>query len=1107
MHQPLTIKPERLERAVRLRAENDNGAPAALVLKVPTQQGGFFNVTVTDDWQPVDEKPEGELGNTLISVCPVAEIHRKRPLKTSGVTVRGGRAVSTLRPGYLYVFRGQALWREFAIDPDGTLREVNLTAARQDKTAPRVPKGAPVTHFLVPALLNNRFELTGCRVAYSEAQWSWPYIEQLEGASRELEKRAMSIAPAWAVVLDDTLTFDSGFPASAIPSVPALRPRDLGVELMLADPSGFTPTFRKPDDHELIARVTRRWQQISGDNGASPPDLRVEAEPAEDTLASARKYPAITCVAIPDPLFRFRHALAQLHLALHYLDAIDLSLKQKPLVHSAMLIRQTLFDPQAPASDTRFDKLRAAVDQSKLHEILDQEERQNVLEEIGEHLDTLESLVLSGEFSAASNDYLNQEGLGPCEALALQADLMSVVQQLRSVLSAQGLEVPGALTRLLRQSLAQNPVMDGLTSTGSSKVPPLLRRLQTLAENQQTLTEEHLNTVGLSSLAALTQQKAYEEDGAGNNYVPVASVRAAGSVASMVKTALEGWSASALKVVAQLRQDDALGAIKLDRVFTALNGAAGIAAPGLKGELQVMRRGDVDLTRYSIVGVHGEGISFGLTDADRQSEALTRRNDYLFADRLDAGGKRVASTSPARLADEGAETLVKVAAHTWVFVLPVDHPEARKFSALKVDWANKARGIADGPGLSRILVGVAAYNLASELWSLVNLKPGEFGFTFTKITGALLDLTAASMKLYLITSPTESTLAGKVILRPLFEIKSVPIIGPIIQKRLLNVGAGTIIRVMPLVNFFAGGVMLGISAWDYRNGVNRGDMDAAFGHGLAVAGGSVFLASPLLSGLLAIPGWGWALFGLGVVLGGSVFAAFATDSELERVLKQGPLGVGPGHRGLPADDAIYYPQLLSQFCPVTVSARRYADLSKAEQALFASHNPSPEDYRVTVRSPLVGRLSLGASPDGESGNARHLRLAMQELEYTQTTLQTPAGQVDEYHLSRETSLKRIDAWVVVPESHEVHFLVKRTLEGGETRTFRRSERLTISLRILLQVRVESEIGVLNLPMPVLEDYEPFDASRHRKPPEKQPGALNPFENKQEPYWIVKEVSV
>ena len=111
MSESFTLKPEKLEKTIRLRAENDTGEPAGMVIAVPTREGGTFNVPVLEDWTPLEEMPEGELGNTLLSVCPVAEIHRKRPIKVSGVTVFGGRAVSTLRPGYLYVFRGQTLWR------------------------------------------------------------------------------------------------------------------------------------------------------------------------------------------------------------------------------------------------------------------------------------------------------------------------------------------------------------------------------------------------------------------------------------------------------------------------------------------------------------------------------------------------------------------------------------------------------------------------------------------------------------------------------------------------------------------------------------------------------------------------------------------------------------------------------------------------------------------------------------------------------------------------------------------------------------------------------------------------------------------------------------
>ncbi|WP_303288638.1 toxin VasX [Marinobacter sp. SS8-8] len=1110
MSESFTLKPEKLEKTIRLRAENDTGEPAGMVIAVPTREGGTFNVPVLEDWTPLEEKPEGELGNTLLSVCPVAEIHRKRPIKVSGVTVFGGRAVSTLRPGYLYVFRGQTLWREFEVSSEGTLSEIDLTPARQQKADRRSPVGKPVTDFLVPVFLQNRFELSECRIAFSEIQWPWAYIQKLEGTPAVLEKRALSIAPAWAASNDDGLTFDSGFPAAGIRSVPNLRPRDLGIELMLQDPSAFTPAFTRPNEGELVSRLVQRWGRIPGPEEGSdvaPPDLTLKADPSDDTLAEARAHSAIVCVAIPDPLFRLRHALAQLHLALHYLDAIDLSLKNRPLIHSATLIRQALFDPHTQSSDDQIETLRAAVDRNKLHKVLDHSERQKALEEISAHLEMLEELVNSGEFDAVCDDYLNHTGLGPCEAFALQADLLNLTQQLPGVLNAHGLKSPGSLSRLLKRGLGKNPLIDALAEGAKSdrELPPLLARLRELAGDQNTLSEERLTGAGLSSISMLAQQLTQEEGGSnpGNGSSAVPS-GAAGTAAGMVQTALGGWSAAVLKAVEGLRQSGDLGAIKLDRVFTSVKEAADIADPNLGGELQVMHRGEVDLTRYSIVGVHGNGISFGLTDEDRKSEALTRRNDYLFADRTDAAGSRVASTSPGRLVDEGGETLVKAAAHTWVFVLPVDHPEARKFSALRIDWAKKAKGFADGPGFSKVLVGLAVFNLASEMWSVKQIGIGEV----SKVSGAFLDLFAASMKLYVASSSVSDKVVSKVILRPLFEIKSLPVMGPLIQKRLVHVGAGTIVRFLGLVNFFAGGVMVGVSAWDYRNSISRGDLDAAFGHGLAVAGGSVFLASPLLSGLLVIPGWGWALFGLGAVLGGSIFAAFATDSEIERVLKQGPLGVGPDHKGLPAEDSVYFPQLLSQFSAVTVSAKRYGDLSGEEQALFANHKPSANDYRVTVRSPLISRFKLGQKAREKSGGIEpDLRLGIQELEYTHSTLDTSAGLVDEFNLTGIRPLKRVTAWVPVLEDHAVHFLIERNLAGGETHAFGHGERRTISLRVVLQARIDSEIGAFRLPMPVLDAYEPFDPARHGELPDKQRRAFNPFDNEPKPYWIVKEVSV
>ncbi|KMQ75056.1 hypothetical protein [Marinobacter subterrani] len=163
---------------------------------------------------------------------------------------------------------------------------------------------------------------------------------------------------------------------------------------------------------------------------------------------------------------------------------------------------------------------------------------------------------------------------------------------------------------------------------------------------------------------------------------------------------------------------------------------------------------------------------------------------------------------------------------------------------------------------------------------------------------------------------------------------------------------------------------------------------------------------------------------------------------------------------------------------------------------------------IRSRSPLISRFKLGQRTEGKAKNKTpDLRLGIQELEYTHSTMQTGVGQVDDFNLTRNTPLKRITGWVPVPEDHAVHFLVERNLTGGETNAFNHNERRTISLRMVLQACIESEVGYFRIPMPVLDDYQPFDAARHGVLPDKERQAFNPFNNEPVPYWIVKEVAV
>ena len=1161
---------ESLDRSILRRADYDDTDPKDLVLTIPKRDGGKISVPLLKHARSNIERDDYQ-ENTLLRIKPLAEIADNLPVQQGrGAPIYQGKGVALLRPGFLYIFCKDKLWRELEINQNSQFSDVDLQEARAEVNDPqsdlrmvRPSAGQWLDDVLVPVFLQGQAVMHDFRMAYSEVQWDWSYIQKLEENDAVRNARTTGVGHAWAATSVDSLSFETGFPASRVENAPELRHRDLGIELMIEDPSDFVLSFEGPSEDDLCSKLAKllvsneKQARESARRAASrsevkdpveyteqlmknplehaleatapdPVDAGEESEVANilelscpqgaDLLQHLRSQRGGVCVAIPDPLFRLRHSLAQLQLALHYLDALDVSIQERPLVHSAMLIRQTVFDPNASDSTGQLRKLRAAVDQDKLHKILEQSERRTILHSIDGHLTKLEMLVASGEFDLVCGDYLHHRGLGPCEAFSLHAGLLDIFQQLPGVFRAQGVEEPITLSRVLKLGLEKSSLIDALANGECEEDDrSLLAQLRALSRQGETLTDRHLNGLGLSAISTIAQQLKYEEADSGTNdesSSPV-SVGSAGTVAGMVETALSGWSGAVLKVIDRIRESGELTAIRLDRVFTAVSEAADIADPKLGGELRVMRRDAVDLTRYSIVGVHGKGLSFGLTDADLQSEALTRRNDYLFADRVDAAGKKVASTSPARLADEVGDAVVKAAAHTWVFVLPIDHPEAVKFSAWKFDWANKAKAVADGPGLSRVLVGLAAFNVVSEMLNLKQAKPEEVGYGLTKFVGAGLDLSAALMKLHAVNSPAESKLVSKVILRPLFEVRSIPVLGPLVQQKLMKDGASTIVRSMSLVNFFAASFMVTVSAWDVRNSVSRGDMDAALGHALAVIGGSVFAFSKLMTGMLLVPGWGWALLGLGLILGGSIYAAVSTDSEIEQVLKRGPLGIGPSHAGLPDDDVLYYAQLLTLFAPISISAKRYDNLSDSEKRMFSDNETSQNDYRITLKSPIISRFKIdkvGHKKDNTGERVQHpsLRLGVQELEYTHSTVQTSktdAWNVENYRLSKSTPLKSIKSWVAVPEQNAVHFLVERNLVGGEIETYEYRERRTISLRVVMQAYITSEIGEFRYPTPALDEYKPFDSKHHAVLPGKKQNVLNPFDNDPVPYWIIKEVAL
>lgn len=1124
------LKDQDIDLGVRRRVEYEDDEDGTLALVISKREGGGeIEIPLVEHARTVFERTDGNLqDNTLLAVCPLAEVGRNRPVQQRGVTTHTGIATAILRPGYLYVFFENRLWRELEVGPDGKLSDVDLMHYREqaeqgDTPNERDSEGEWLDDILLPAMLQGQNTLYKVRLAYSEIAWSWPYITWLEANPSRLETRTTAVGHAHAVILnmESQLSMQTGFPAGSLADQPALRERDLGIELMLQAPEAFTPDFTSPASSELCSKLKAVWEQAGETIRAET--LALECEAGNDLLAAIRDNAGIVAVALPDPLFTLRHALAQIHLAQHYLDGLDSRLADNPLGHSAKLIRQALYAQPSGGEANPLAEFRSTIDPAKLNATLEQDERDTAIAVLRGSLDTLQQLATQNQLTAVLRDFTSHHQLGICEGYALCGDLFGVLQQLPGVLNDQGDARQEARTRQLLKTLLTDRELQSLWSADENQTteeaaadeindgsgnfrPSFLRQL---AEDNSDIDDALAESLDLETLGLIAQNLAEQEQDQSD---AVLNLSNAGKVSGLLSTVLGQWSQALVRAAERVGDD--VEVIHLRRTFTAVGTHANLIDGNLGGELQVMQRGDVDLTRYTIIGVHGDGIDWGLTERDRISGAFQTQRDYLYAEQVDPRRNVQTSTSPKRMSAEVDGAIRQVAGHVLVFVLPVGHPEAAKVAELRLaKVAGQVKVMIDGPAVSRMLVGFAVYNIGIEIVKLneVNSAGESTALQWSKIMSSFADLSAASMKLHTVLYPTSNSITGAFVQRAWFDIKSWPVIG----ARLSQVGASTIIRTIGLFNFFAGVSAVGVSSWELRNSLKQGDRDAILGHSIAVAGGALFLAAPLMAGLVMIPGWGWALLGLGLAIGGTSYAAMNQDTPFEQLLKQGPLGTHPDSTMASADDTIYYPQLLTQLSPVNIEVVLYESLDSTEkQSLLESvwesktNNPSNRDYVVTISTPLISRYKIGET----------LNLAVQELEQTDSSTFTRLG--DYRQLSYITGAPEpfaIGKRQLLPQQSAVRFLVKRKVAEESFDIGQTSVTSTSRLRIALQARVEWELGEMVLPTPLLKEYEPYAEGQHDALPARSDRTVNnPVTNlinsltgrHQDPrYWYIKEFQV
>lgn len=1097
---------ESLDRSILRRADYDDTDPKDLVLTIPKRDGGKISVPLLKHARSNIERDDYQ-ENTLLRVRPLAEIASNLPVNSGGVTVYQGKGVAMLRPGYLYIFRKDRLWRELEIDEQSRFSDVDLEAVRAEVMDPgsglrviRPSSGNWLEDLLIPVFLQGQAVMHDFRMAYSEVQWDWSYIEQLEQDELARDARTTGVGPAWATAGVEGLSFSGGFLASRVEDVEELRERDLGIELMLENPSDFAMGFERPGEDELCVKLGRLLE--------TPFDL--SCEPGEDQLKDLRQKKGVACLALDDPLFTLRHSMSQLHLALHYLDAVDASIQDNPMAHSAMLIRQAVFDPSHRGQNP-LARYASAIDRSKLDEVLKTDQKQQAIDIIDRHLEKLRDMLGSGTLDAVLEDYRTCNDVAVCEGYLLVADKLNLLQQIPGVLKAQGVDKGGQVLSDLRRWVLEGSFLSKWApETVEGDAEPLIRRLETLAKDTAEIDGELLKRLNLQSLAYLEKQLSEQN---GEVESGIKGVANAGKVSGMIAGSLNEWSAALLTVGKRLVEEDLIESVELPRLMQGAYSNFALVDSSLR-RIKLMDRSGAMRSGF-IIGVSGDGIERGLTDFDRTEGMLTRAKDYLYADLLDDSDDLMASTSPKRASEALEEAIHKVAGSSMVFFAPDDHPEVRKLSLIRVDLAKHVNEVVDGPAVSRGLVALAAFNVFLEtrnVWQVLQNNNGNALLPSMKLAGAFTDLTAASLKLSevlgqrAISSGGDTSKAYRLATRPLFDMKNWMLIG----NRLRKLRAVTLVKVTGLATFIAGAAGAGLSFWEMRISLSNKDFDAATGHAIAMTGSLVVLASPLMHTLLAIPGWGWAIFGLAMAVGGGLYAASVTDDTFEQLLKRGPWGTHPDSSLPGRDDKAYYIQLLSLLSPIQVTAQQYADVEPDPALSHPDYMPKADDYVITLQFPLVSRIKL--HQQCEAGlPPSPFRLVVQEVAYLSSTTNVPVKGLTESRTSTQmlktTPLTKVTARQSIPQQSAVRFLVRREIQESEYQSLYYQESVEARVRVGLQATLNTELGPLVFPAPVFEDYEPFDLARHEQPPPKERMLMNPYDQPKAPYWYFTEVSV
>jgi hypothetical protein len=995
-----------------------NASPTNACLSIAAKNGDI-KLPLYNDVQ-VKERVDGEQDYLLHSVVPLTL------LPTYNKYLQENERYAPTRNGYFYVFYNHKVWRELEIqssDSEGVqFQDVDLLAYRTGEndsfsSDKREAVGKPLKDIWLPVKNNNQDTLV--HLAYSDVPWSGERLNYLEANVSELKKRAQSLHSLKGIEnspnnrAKETLVL----PATTLPE---MRVR-ADIEWHIAEPikfnrdltgsclnqqytdikSGIEKANNNGDEqfealrhrsafqYEYGMKETALRSLITNDNDL---DKNWEASQSLDYLSDAKARHLRTLV-LDDPVFDLKHSAFMVLSGAGYMQQLYVDMSQQEYYQTAELTQQMIMTEQFGQKENPLYQYNSDVSRDlsgRLHRTLRTRERLIANRDIKE-LQYFVAQALNRQRTAdvlldiSSLNGLSSAGAHKIVGHAMSAlsinidkidafskyhyihDYLPADQPLNQIKSLSLKDCHVTLIKVL--SSPSHPlckvlfVEEGAVTLDSEYTPPEaindgsgLATPESLArwsQNDFILEDDQLDVIDLvfitkSNVAASLSDKVQD------------AFSQARRVSSILNSILQGYY-EALMSIKDLASEAKV--IQFNSAYASVLALTKATNPTYLGKMLFTSAQGAQTKGY-VLGVHGQGLKFGLSADDRE-HIKNKRRKGLQGQLREENGRLVVASNKKPFSNADKASLAE-RGNLKVVVLPEDSAVAQAYNQANTQRALRNMSnpeINSSNAYERIripywIVAIETVNLVlnfkhfeafienkDRLYSAAYIASASLDLSVAVIHAANLQGQQASM-LTRAANKEALKLTGKVATFINYFSDSAQLVGSL--SRLAVAG-------------LVGGLLTaGMAGWEAIRLSAKNDDDAsaamymvAVGTAMSTIATGLFTTSaPILFGMGPI-----AWLGIGIAVTGALLYMLFLDTPIEEWLKNGPFAEDPGEQYAHLqDNKIAFERFVNCLFSVEIKVYQYGRQTNLPEGFNATMQAKGVTHAIRVSSNLAALM-------------------------------------------------------------------------------------------------------------------------------------------------------